>query len=257
MKKRIFSKCQKSKIFERPQNLKNFGNSEKKVFQVIGKRSFPKKAQGAMEFLMVHGWAILVVLVVIGALAYSVVLNPYRFLPESCIMSTGSRFVCEDSLVTETGALLKIQSFHNSITILDASITNKETGVSCDIQTNQFLDLEGIQSGNIISLPLNARDFLGNPCDLAIEDMRFKGDISINYTDGTFQRTARGDIVSTVVDLPCGFPNTHCDGADLNNDTFINNLDLLTARNAGAGPAEIGRIVFYIPCWGCNAVGQK
>ncbi len=43
-----------------------------------------KKAQAAMEFLMTYGWAILVVLVVIGALAYFGVLSPSTLLPEKC-----------------------------------------------------------------------------------------------------------------------------------------------------------------------------
>ena len=45
-----------------------------------------KKAQGAMEFLMTYGWAILVVLLVISSLAYFGVLNPARFLPERFII---------------------------------------------------------------------------------------------------------------------------------------------------------------------------
>ncbi|MBI2145009.1 hypothetical protein HYU18_01665 [Candidatus Woesearchaeota archaeon] len=43
-----------------------------------------KKGQAAMEFLMTYGWAILVVLVVIGALAYFGVLSPSTLLPEKC-----------------------------------------------------------------------------------------------------------------------------------------------------------------------------
>ena len=35
-----------------------------------------RKGQAAMEFLMTYGWAILVVLVVIGALAYFGILSP-------------------------------------------------------------------------------------------------------------------------------------------------------------------------------------
>ena len=45
-----------------------------------------KKAQAAMEFLMTYGWAILVVLIVIGALAYFGVLNPQNLLPEKCTL---------------------------------------------------------------------------------------------------------------------------------------------------------------------------
>ncbi len=43
-----------------------------------------KKGQAAMEFLMTYGWAILVVLAAIGALAYFGVLSPDKFLPDKC-----------------------------------------------------------------------------------------------------------------------------------------------------------------------------
>ena len=42
------------------------------------------KGQAAMEFLMTYGWAILVVLAAIGALAYFGVLSPDNLLPERC-----------------------------------------------------------------------------------------------------------------------------------------------------------------------------
>ena len=48
-----------------------------------------KRAQAALEFLMTYGWAILVVLAAIGALAYFGVLNPSNFLPSKCVASPG------------------------------------------------------------------------------------------------------------------------------------------------------------------------
>lgn len=55
-----------------------------------------KKGQAAMEFLMTYGWAILVVLIAIGALAYFGVLSPERFLPEKCVISSGSGLFCDE-----------------------------------------------------------------------------------------------------------------------------------------------------------------
>ncbi|MBI2133713.1 hypothetical protein HYU11_03460 [Candidatus Woesearchaeota archaeon] len=61
------------------------------------------RSQAAMEFLMTYGWAILVVLVVIGALAYFGVLSPDNFLPEKCTISAGLK--CKDfSVMDRTGA---------------------------------------------------------------------------------------------------------------------------------------------------------
>ena len=48
-----------------------------------------RKAQAAMEFLMTYGWAILVVLVAVGALAYFGVLSPDNFLPNRCTLPSG------------------------------------------------------------------------------------------------------------------------------------------------------------------------
>jgi hypothetical protein len=49
-----------------------------------------RKAQAAMEFLMTYGWAILVVLAAIGALAYFGVLDPGKLLPERCQFPAGT-----------------------------------------------------------------------------------------------------------------------------------------------------------------------
>ena len=58
------------------------------------------KAQAALEFLMTYGWAILVVLVAIGALAYFGVLSPERFLPSKCTLPAG--IACTDFLIDGT-----------------------------------------------------------------------------------------------------------------------------------------------------------
>lgn len=53
-----------------------------------------KKSQAAMEFLMTYGWAIMVVLVAIGALAYFGVLKPDKFLGNKCFLAAG--LACTD-----------------------------------------------------------------------------------------------------------------------------------------------------------------
>ncbi len=65
-----------------------------------------RKGQAAMEFLMTYGWAILVVLAAIGALAYFGVLSPDRFLPDKCTVSGG--YSCGEYKVNSSGVFLKI-----------------------------------------------------------------------------------------------------------------------------------------------------
>lgn len=61
-----------------------------------------RKGQAALEFLSTYGWAILVVLVMIGALSYFGVTNPKKYLPDRCIFKTGIE--CQDFTVISTGA---------------------------------------------------------------------------------------------------------------------------------------------------------
>ncbi|MEK6904168.1 MAG: hypothetical protein AABW87_01095 [Nanoarchaeota archaeon] len=60
-----------------------------------------KRGQAALEFLMTYGWAILIVLIAIGALAYFGVLNPERLLPRSCTLAAGLH--CADFMIRDTG----------------------------------------------------------------------------------------------------------------------------------------------------------
>src|SRR3989338_3758245 len=65
-----------------------------------------RKSQAAMEFLMTYGWAILVVLVAIGALAYFGVLSPEKFLPSKCTLPAG--IACTDHQATSSPNQIKV-----------------------------------------------------------------------------------------------------------------------------------------------------
>ena len=66
------------------------------------------KSQAALEFLMTYGWAILVVLVAIGALAYFGVLSPDKFLPAKCTLQAG--LACLDHKATPAQIQVVIQN---------------------------------------------------------------------------------------------------------------------------------------------------
>ncbi len=61
-----------------------------------------------MEFLMTYGWAILVVLIVIGALAYFGVLDPTKLLPDKCNFPAG--FYCTDHRVEKVKVQFLLQN---------------------------------------------------------------------------------------------------------------------------------------------------
>lgn len=48
-----------------------------------------KNSQAALEFLMSYGWAIVGVIVAVGALSYFGILNFNALLPEKCVLATG------------------------------------------------------------------------------------------------------------------------------------------------------------------------
>ncbi|MBI1936050.1 hypothetical protein HYS31_06435 [Candidatus Woesearchaeota archaeon] len=67
-----------------------------------------KKSQAALEFIMTYGWAILVVLVAIGALAYFGVLSPDKFLPSKCFFPSG--IACLDHKATATTLAVSVRN---------------------------------------------------------------------------------------------------------------------------------------------------
>ncbi len=66
----------------------------------MDKISSRKGAQAALEFMATYGWAILIILVAIGALSYFGFMNPQKVLPDKCIFGNG--LVCQDSVITTT-----------------------------------------------------------------------------------------------------------------------------------------------------------
>ncbi len=103
-----------------------------------------RRAQGALEFLMTYGWAFLVILIMIGALAYFGILNPTRFLPDRC--DFGAQFLCKKdqyiinnsdtfttvaTLVNNVGSNIMVYEWN--ITTDVPAITNPFTGgAGCD-----------------------------------------------------------------------------------------------------------------------------
>ena len=59
------------------------------------------KAQAAIEFLLTYGWAILGVIVVVGALSYFGIFNTQKYTQDLC--DFGDQFKCEEYIVHEDG----------------------------------------------------------------------------------------------------------------------------------------------------------
>ena len=139
------------------------------------------KAQAAMEFLMTYGWAILVVLAAIAALAYFGVLSPSKFLPEKCLLETG--FTCISSKIEASSSTIV---FTNS---LGRSVTINQIDIGgC---SSSFADT--LVSGD-------QKTFILNGCSNGVSKEVFKGDVAIKYTerDTNLSKTAYGQIATKI-----------------------------------------------------------
>jgi len=155
-----------------------------------------KKSQAALEFLMTYGWAILVVLVAIGALAYFGVLSPDKFLPSKCTLPAG--IACVDFKVDDittgdeirvvlrngmgfdaTGLTVRIESPAGTICGTDSAAATLANGAAA---LTYVVDMDTFVAP-AVACPLT----LGS---------KFSGDIVVSYTnaDSTLPHTVRGSI---------------------------------------------------------------
>ena len=144
-----------------------------------------KKAQAAMEFLMTYGWAILVVLIAIGALAYFGVLSPERFLPEKCVIATGSGLFCEDHSAAAGTVTLRLKNILTE-TITITSVSLSLTGETCTDYTTST----DIAADATADIPIT--------CTTVASGDKIKGDITISYSKtGGLSKSTTGTIVTT------------------------------------------------------------
>ena len=125
------------------------------------------RGQAAMEFLMTYGWAILVVLAAIAALAYFGVLSPAKFLPEKCVLEPG--ILCAGHKVETSKITLILSNTVEGRTIIVNS-----------------LDVGGCSSTFNTELVGGGQPYtfsIGGSCNNGAVKERFKGDIAIGYTE--------------------------------------------------------------------------
>ena len=136
-----------------------------------------RKSQAAMEFLMTYGWAILVVLAAIAALAYFGVLSPEKFLPEKCLLETG--FTCISSKVETSQSTIVLTNAYGKTVIID----NIKIG-DCSASFSNTLSSE--EQGTFVVTGCSNGD---------VKDI-FKGEVVLKYTEKqtNLTKTAYGTI---------------------------------------------------------------
>ncbi|MGV8169181.1 MAG: hypothetical protein ACP5N3_03945 [Candidatus Nanoarchaeia archaeon] len=103
-----------------------------------------KRAQAAVEFLTTYGWAIMGVIVIIGALSYFDFLDADRFISERC--DTGSQLQCVEMFANDDG---------------DVRLALKNN-YPVDIMIEQVI-VEGVPIGSVVPISSgNTTSFAGN-----------------------------------------------------------------------------------------------
>ena len=158
------------------------------------------KSQAALEFLTTYGWAFLVILIMIGSLAYFGILNPSKVLPNRC--SFGSEFQCLDYQISASANTFKLRlknGVGEPISVSAIGLSSEgSTPYSCAI-TSPALPFT-FPSGNVSDLNFNT-------CNSAaagfVAGEKGKVLITVTYNSvasgGTYAKQAKGEVFSTVI----------------------------------------------------------
>jgi hypothetical protein len=157
-----------------------------------------RRAQAALEFLTTYGWAFIVILVMIGALAYFGVLSPSKVLPAKCVVEAG--FDCRDyvihqgdlsiNLINKKGDAMK------NVDIINITSDSNLVAIpvaACTINADVNPVTVSADAGFVISCT-QAGLFTG------LTGQKAKIDFVINYTmsRGTYAQTFSGSIYAPV-----------------------------------------------------------
>ena len=157
-----------------------------------------KKAQSALEFLTTYAWAFLVMIIVIGVIAYFGVLRPQKILPDRC--NFGAEFTCLNYQISSASNQFKLRLKNNlaaPVTISGISLNSETTTqYSC---TNPTLPISNMPSGNITDLTFTS-------CNTATAGFvvgdKAKVLVKITYYDVTsgagYARDVQGEVFATV-----------------------------------------------------------
>jgi uncharacterized protein (UPF0333 family) len=160
-----------------------------------------KRSQAALEFLMTYGWAILIVLIVISALAYFGVLNPQAMLPSRCTLPTG--WSCGDYVVTMSQSAVNdqiklkiINGLAKSVNIVNITATPGTGTPTTSTNCSNFVQ-QTIPANGALVLTLTCENF---PAAVSA-NTKYRWNIAMKYwsTDSTvdFARSLNVELYTT------------------------------------------------------------
>ena len=158
-----------------------------------------RKSQAALEFLTTYGWAFLVILIMIGTLAYFGILSPSKILPNRC--NFGAEFQCIDYQISASDNTFKIRLKNNvgePITVGSINLTSE--GVTKYLCSTTPSNPSGWKTGEIV-------EFAWTGCNSAaagvVTSEKGKVLISLRYysiaSGSGYTREANGEVFATIV----------------------------------------------------------
>jgi hypothetical protein len=181
-----------------------------------------KKSQAALEFLTTYAWAFLVILIMVGALAYFGILNPSKLLPDRCnfgseVSCDKNRMIVNNEKVTEitspgktptdrnVTAMRLSNSFGTAVYVTDVKINMDVSGIGTCIAYINGVDPNSTPSDAGVTWPSGSTVTLHGYCkegDNLVENEKIKMNIEIDYyavTAGpSYTKTIFGEIFTSV-----------------------------------------------------------
>ena len=138
-----------------------------------------RKSQAALEFIITYGWAFLVVLVSISALAYFGVLGLDRFVPDKCTFPSG--IACLDEKATASAIAISVQNSVGYDINIDALKAQQCTAIGSQGK---------LSNGNIRQITMLCNN----------TGTKYSGTVNITYTklDTFLQHTSQGQVIAKI-----------------------------------------------------------
>lgn len=140
-----------------------------------------RRGQAAMEFLMTYGWAILIVVIAVAALAAFGVFSPSNFAQEKCLADSPTGITCNTkAAVNPTANTIQMAVTNgagSNVNITDIKTTGKSCTVSSwDLEnsTGGSIKYTEIGGGQVFKITVNCNSITGN---------LFKDTFTVDYTD--------------------------------------------------------------------------
>ncbi len=153
-----------------------------------------KRGQAALEFLTTYGWAFIVILVMIGALAYFGVLNPGKMTPNRCLVEPG--FKCNDFIINSTGFYVQLENkMGGALTGVTLSNISSDVGGSIDIGdcTSPAPNNEDVGADSKFTVSCNT-----DLSSVVGDKLKIEFEVSYKEARGTYSKKFDGSVYGTV-----------------------------------------------------------